>query len=434
MTIQDLRAIKMSKKQISPFILLCGTGMFAIFSSTMSKNPVLPLFTKALGASDSIIGLVAASSTIIGIIVSLPAGVLSDFYGRRRVLLFSAFVFASAPFLYFLVHAPWQLAIVRMYHGIATAIFGPVAMAVVADLFKERRAENMGWYSSSTLVGRSLAPLAGGVIIQYFSFKYVYLGCGVAGITAFILAFMIPLEHEPGSSSSRFSEKLKEMGKGLKEIGKSKGIMVTSIVEAVQYLSFGALETFLPLYCTIIAKINPAEIGTLFMIQLLGTALTKPVMGRLSDKHGRKLMISLGLIIGAFALAIIPFFKSFWALIPPAIMFGISLATVTASTSAYVSDLAKAGSYGSALGVMSTIMDIGHSSGPIVSSQLLTHGSGIAMRLFPNRDVSTIEGVSYITMFLIVSAVLLLAGIFFPILSGKEKHETWDMGHLRHKT
>jgi len=408
----------MKNKLFSPFILLCGTGMFAIFSSTMSKNPVLPLFTKALGASNSVIGLVAAASTIVGIVASIPAGVLSDFYGRRRVLLFSAFVFASAPFFYFLVNAPWQLVIVRVYHGIATAVFCPVAMATVADLFKERRAENMGWYSSSTLVGRSLAPVVGGVIISVFSYKYklVYLGCGIAGIIAFILAFLIPIKQEV-KSSAKFSDKLKEMGKGLKEIGKSRGIMVTSIIEAVQFLSSGALETFLPLYCTLVANMNPASVGILFTIQLIGTTVTKPVMGRLSDKYGRKQMISLGLIFGAIALGMIPFFRNFWTLIPAAILFGISLATVTASTAAYVSDLAKAGSYGSALGVMSTIMDVGQSAGPIIASQLLTYGPTIFRNLLPEGEVY-----HYMAMFTIIAGLLLLAGVAFPTLAGKPKN------------
>jgi len=67
--------------KISPFRLLCGIGLFAIFSSTMSKSPVLPLFAKALGATASTVGLIAAASTVVGIVASIPAGALS---GRRR--------------------------------------------------------------------------------------------------------------------------------------------------------------------------------------------------------------------------------------------------------------------------------------------------------------------------------------------------------------
>ncbi len=44
---------------------------------------------------------------------------------------------------------------------------------------------------------------------------------------------------------------------------------------------------------------------------------------------------------------------------------------VTSGTSAYVSELAKAGQYGSALGVLSTIMDVGQSNGPMAVGLLV---------------------------------------------------------------
>ncbi|MDP2744163.1 MAG: MFS transporter, partial [Dehalococcoidia bacterium] len=141
------------KTRISPFLMLCLMGGLAIFSSTMAKNPVLPLFIRSLGVPVSTVGFIAAASTVVGVLVSLPAGILSDIIGRRRVMLMAAIVFATAPFLYLLVTLPWQLVLVRVYHGLATAILGPVAMAAVADTFDKRRGERMAWYSSATMIG-----------------------------------------------------------------------------------------------------------------------------------------------------------------------------------------------------------------------------------------------------------------------------------------
>ena len=140
-------------------------GGLAIFSSTMSKDPALPLFIRSLGVSVSDVGYIAAASTIVGVVVSIPAGILSDIIGRRRVILVAAVVFATAPFLYLLITAPWQLALVRIYHGLATAILGPVAMAAVADTYEKGRGERMAWYSSATMVGRFVAPFVGGLLI-----------------------------------------------------------------------------------------------------------------------------------------------------------------------------------------------------------------------------------------------------------------------------
>ena len=183
--------------KISPFKLLCGAGLFAIFSSTISKNPVLPLFASYLGAGPSGVGAVAAVSSFTGILASIPAGILSDRFGRKKMLMAAAVVFATAPFLYLAVTEIWQLAIVRFYHGLATAIFVPVAMAAVADLFHAERGEKLGWFSTSTLAGRFVAPLAGGAIIgaavlsPVFGYRAVFLVCGASGIIALALTALL---------------------------------------------------------------------------------------------------------------------------------------------------------------------------------------------------------------------------------------------------
>jgi DHA1 family multidrug resistance protein-like MFS transporter len=105
----------------------------------MSKNPVLKPFATSLGTPTDLLGFIAAASPIPGMIISLPAASLSDIVGRRKVLLFGAFVFASAPFLYLFVTAWWQLFLVRFYHGFATGIFVPVAEATVTERFPTKR-------------------------------------------------------------------------------------------------------------------------------------------------------------------------------------------------------------------------------------------------------------------------------------------------------
>jgi DHA1 family multidrug resistance protein-like MFS transporter len=104
--------------------ILSLIGFFAIFSTTLSKNPVLPLFSQALGAGDVVIGLIAAVSPLAGILFSFPVGVLSDHLGRRRLLVASGVVFLTAPLLYLLVFDPLWLIPVRFFHGMATAILG----------------------------------------------------------------------------------------------------------------------------------------------------------------------------------------------------------------------------------------------------------------------------------------------------------------------
>ncbi len=373
------------------FIVLCGVGLSAILSSTMSKTPVLPLFAHSyLHVTGEMLGFIAAASTAVGIIVSLPAGALSDVFGRRVVLLAAMFVFASAPVLYLFVHSAEALVVVRIYHGLATAVFGPVALAYVADLTKVRRAERMGWYSSATLLGRSVAPmLGGGLLLLYVdqhgaptlgSYHAVYVGCAIAGGLALAFALCLPQVPPAPVASADTPEaarrvpglraSLAQMGMGLRAVGRSHAIMATSVTEALQYLAFGAVETFLPLYAKS-RGVSEWQIGIIFGAQIVTLALTKPLSGRQSDRLGRRAVITAGLGMNAVALVGLTVYPSFWGFLVGATLFGLAMSVVTASTSALVADVSRAHHYGTSLGVLSTIMDVGHAAGPIVAGFMI---------------------------------------------------------------
>ncbi len=361
------------KIKISPFILLCIMGGLAIFSSTMAKNPALPLFIRSMGVPVSTLGFIAAASTVVGIVVSLPAGILSDLIGRRRVILMAAIVFATAPFLYLIITEPWQLVLVRIYHGLATAILGPVAMAVVADTFEKGRGERMAWYSSATMIGRFIAPFVGGILIFGDNFHWVYLADGVAGVMAFLAAIRLPLAaNTAGSAWQAFQSQRGKYGQEIAFVFRHPGILATSGIEAVQYFAFGCLETFLPVYLNEKLGYKAWEIGLLFTLQILAATFTKPIMGRLSDRYGRLPLITAGLALGGIATAVLILYSNYFVIAVLIAVFGLGLATVTASTSALVADLSRSQGRGGALGILSSIMDVGQSTGPMVAGALIT--------------------------------------------------------------
>ena len=353
---------------MTPFLLLCITGFLAIFSSTISKSPVLPLFAQHLGAGPSGVGMVAAVSAFTGIIASIPAGMLSDRWGRKKMLIISSLVFGTAPLLYLFVTAIWQLALVRFYHGFATALFIPVSMALISDLFQKERGERMGWFSTATLLGRFLAPIAGGTILGAlaaspgFSYTAVYAVCGLAGASAFFLAFRIPDTPRDIVRLQNWAETLQ----AFRSVVSHRAIIVTAFIEAAILFAYGTFETFLPLY----AKqqgISSYGIGILLSSQVIVLALTKPVMGRFSDRHGRKSQIIAGAIMGACSLAVLSLFSSFVPFLIISMLFGLSLSVVTSATAAYIADLARKETYGAAMGMLGSVMDIGHTAGPLVS-------------------------------------------------------------------
>ncbi|MBT9541164.1 MFS transporter [Thiobacillus sp.] len=366
-------------KPIQPtfFILIALIGGLAIFSSTLSKTPVLPLFASSLHATPAEIGWIVMASTLPGVLISYPAGALSDYLGQRRVLLASLIVFATAPFLYLVIETAWQLMAVRFYHGFATAIFGTVASAAIAARYQADRAARLSTYSSVTIVGRSIAPFLGGFLISLASFGAVYIACAIAGVLA-LGAGLLLQDHEPRPHTKL---ELPHFWASLVTVLRDRGIMLVSLVEAAQYLVFGAVEAFLALYASSLG-IPAWQIGIILGVQLLSIVFAKPLMGRVSDRVGRKQVILPGLLIGAASVALLPFAPGFIGLSVLSLAFGLGFATVTSSTTALVADLTQNGRYGSSMGVLRTVMDVGQSIGPVLTGFMVgVAGYGSAFTL-----------------------------------------------------
>jgi MFS family permease len=345
-------------------------GLFAIFSSTMSKNPVLKPFATSLGTPDNLLGIIAAASTIPGKLISLPAASLSDIFGRRRVLLFAAFVFASAPFLYLGVNSWWTLVLVRFYHGFATAIFIPVAEASIATLFPTKRGERISLFNSSTAVGRALAPFLGGYILfaTSKSFFTLYIAVGIAGVTAFVIALLFLSERKNFGGEATPVDKLSgKMFGGWLTIIKNTQVMGVSFVQAVQYFVFGSVEFFLVGYLIDVVKLDLFLVGIITGSEIVALVIARPLIGRISDRIGRTKPIVVGIVFSCVLVAAIPFSTQFPVLLLIAIAYGVSFATVLSSTSPCVCDLMPASLVGASMGFLSTTMEIGQTLGPIVS-------------------------------------------------------------------
>ena len=360
-----------SRRMMVYFSLL---GFFAIFSTTISKNPVLPLFTQALGADDTIIGLIAAFSPLAGILFSFPVGVLSDHLGRKRLLITAGAVFLIAPLLYLFIFNPLWLIPIRFFHGTATAILGPVISAVIAERYPENKGEMLGQYSSATLIGRTIAPLAGGIIISFFvfspglyPFRIVYAAAALAAVPVFIMTLMYREERSAPLNVLPFAT----FRESFVQFFSNPRLRGTACADMATYFAYGALETFLPLYL-FSRGIGAYETGIIFAVQVLVIAATKPFFGRIADRIDKRIQIGAGLVITGCAVAVIPILPSFGMFLLASSVFGMGISLSTVATSAFVADIAKKEQIGASMGALSSIMDIGQTSGPLVTGIIIT--------------------------------------------------------------
>lgn len=397
----------------SPFTALCTVGFFARLSYALARSPVLPLFALYLGAGPEAIGFAVGISTITGIFFKLPSGALSDVIGRKRTMLIGLVVFAVMPFSYLFVGNYVALTVIRFLHGLATAVYGPVSMAVVADVAGSRKGEMLSWFSSVTIIGNLLGAPLGGFILNGIhgaagpslrEFHAAYLVSGIAGLASLLLGLSVLRGDYETKRHRGLKDAYARFVSGIKEVVSDKRVVITSSIEGLQNMTVGALEAFLPIYAVTVAGLNEFQAGLLWGVQVVSTILSKPLMGRISDRHGRKPLISAGVVLCAVSFAAIPLLKDFSLLGLAALVFGLGEALVTSSSAALVADVCKEKHFGTAMGTFGTIFDIGHAAGPILAGFLIAR-------------------FDYLLSFLVMGAMLLSATPVFALtLKIKQDH------------
>jgi MFS transporter, DHA1 family, multidrug resistance protein len=175
------------------FVRLCAAGLLAYCSYAMCRSPLLPLFARELGADARLIGVIIGASTLTGIFVKLPAGAWSDVVGRRLLLVVGAAVFAVMPFTYLAVSGLGLLIGLRLVHGGATAIFGPVASASLSDIApSDRRATWLSAYSTVQGIGQAIGPVLAGYLIAVRRFDLVFLLAGAIALATPMIVWRWP--------------------------------------------------------------------------------------------------------------------------------------------------------------------------------------------------------------------------------------------------
>jgi MFS transporter, DHA1 family, multidrug resistance protein len=281
---------------------LCTAGLVAYCSYAICRTPLLPLFARELGAGPSLIGFVMGASTLTGIAVKLPAGSLSDVFGRRRLLFAGALVFATLPFTYLAASTLLVLILLRFAHGSATAIFGPVASASLSDIAPPgKRGTWLSTYSTAQGAGQALGPVLAGYLIAAGRFDLAFAAAGVIGVGVPII-----VAGWRDTSDARSSpEPWQAFKRGIAEVARDRLVLITSGAQAAQFVLNGTLNAFLPLYGREVLGLSVTQLGWLFGIQTVTTLAMRPAIGFLSDRAGRRWVIVTGLVVCSAAVLLV---------------------------------------------------------------------------------------------------------------------------------
>jgi EmrB/QacA subfamily drug resistance transporter len=132
----------------------------------------------------------------------LPAGLLGDRFGRKRLLLAGMAVFAAASMLGAVAEGPGQLIAARAFMGAGAAIIMALSMSTLPVIFPpEERTRAVAIWTASVAVGLPLGPIVGGWLLDSFWWGSIFL-LNVPIVLAAVVAIglLLPESRDPAAS------------------------------------------------------------------------------------------------------------------------------------------------------------------------------------------------------------------------------------------
>ncbi len=151
--------------------------MLANFMSAVEATIVataIPTIVSSLGGFSLFTWVFSAFLLTQGVTIPLY-GKLSDLYGRKRVFTFGVLLFIFGSALCGFAESMYTLILFRAIQGIGAGAVLPTSQTIIGDVYNlEERAKVQGYLSSVWGIAAVTGPAIGGIIVQNFSWAWVF--------------------------------------------------------------------------------------------------------------------------------------------------------------------------------------------------------------------------------------------------------------------
>lgn len=159
--------------------------------------PALPVLKKEFAISESLLNLSFNSNIILCAVGTFIGGTLSDKYGRNRIMILGLSVAALTLFMGAFSQGVWFLTIARGIMGLGSGFALAVSTAMIADSFTGETFHKItSLTQAGAIIGPVFAPAIGAFIIEFFSWRAIFVFGGVVTVIT-LIPFFFAIETWP---------------------------------------------------------------------------------------------------------------------------------------------------------------------------------------------------------------------------------------------
>jgi MFS family permease len=266
---------------------------------------VLPSVKETFGLSDIQYGGIESIRSASSTAVQLPSGALSDILRKQWAnIVVSALM--GVGIAYVVLGLAYNFGVVLLaaiLMGISIALWHPSALSVLSARLAERRGLALSIHGMGGNLGNAVGPAITGAIIGAIAWQTASWIMAIPLLVFAVLLWRL-LQNIPGREGKGVTGR--QFISSLKDLLKNKTILGLVISGSIRGMGSVSVFAFFSLYLREDLGFSPGKAGLYFTTMMASGILSQPLLGYMSDRFGRKIIMIPSLVLmGLFEILLV---------------------------------------------------------------------------------------------------------------------------------
>ena len=358
--ISELRHLRSFRRVFLPlsatfFIYTFGWGVV---------SPIFSIYVNSVTGSAMLTGLVLSLTTMAGIFLNIPFGILMGRLRMKRVLQVTLLAYAGLAVLYPLANTFVLLLLLSVARGIASSFLWLTSWAYVLSYAeKEVKGKETAFFSDMNDLASAVSPVLGG-FIALLSFFYPFYLLSITSLLALGVATAF-LHESPAPERTSWKVQLATLFRYVRDPRFVKTVLLVVTFYALINIYYGFLAILLNGEGLAIYWI-----GIILTVALVPAVALEVPIGNLIDRWGIRRTLAVAVVLSAFSALLLPLSGNIAFALVVVTAFTVSYTAIFIALYSRMSDVIQHDKV-AMTGAIATFKDLGYTIGPLSAGLLI---------------------------------------------------------------
>lgn len=333
-------------------------------------QPIFSLFLIGKGVTIVQIGVLLSIQSFIPLVLRIPMSVLVERIGRIRSMIAGLIIGGISSVLFIYAQSYRQLLLVVAFNSITNSSFNQTAMSTVSDAAPHmKQGDAMGRYLTFLAFGMLIGPALCAQLVEQIGYNGLYwISAGVPFVGVLLLVFMAPQNIR--QRETQIDTQTIGATESMKMILQNRNVLLLSFCRASFSTAQAIFLALFSIYAVENLGFSETTVALLFTVRGFANTLARYPAGRISDRIGRKPLLTAGYGLLVVSYTMIAYTRSMLMLSIALALYGLGWGTRAVSEWAYLTDLVEPEIKTISISYLSSVFSLGSTIGSIAAGVL----------------------------------------------------------------